>query len=218
MAVTKTTQFANRYGLDFKIYAYPYTQGDDALMTVDYVNEVAVDFSSNTVWATGGIYHANQIPFSDPIEGTLTLSTQIMTSELLALAAGKDLSSFSGNTVVFSNSDSPQFYVIMGKTCWKDKNGVVYTDDITAFKVAPDKAFNVTYTGEGDPNSMDITFNLMEDTTHQVFQSSVSSYTKVASPTGNPSTSGYYELKSGYYEKSTDTSVNTSKTYYTKDS
>lgn len=42
-------------------------------------------------------------------------------------------------------------------------------------------------------------------------------YTAVISPTGNPSTSGYYEKQSdGSYKASTDTSVKSDKTYYTK--
>lgn len=42
-------------------------------------------------------------------------------------------------------------------------------------------------------------------------------YSEVTSPTGNPSTSGYYELVGGSYVASTDTTVDSSKTYYTKD-
>ena len=39
-------------------------------------------------------------------------------------------------------------------------------------------------------------------------------YEAVASPTGNPSTSGYYELVEGAYVASTDTEVDPTKTYY----
>lgn len=39
--------------------------------------------------------------------------------------------------------------------------------------------------------------------------------TTVSSPTGNPSTSGYYELVNSRYVPSTDTSVQSGKTYYT---
>ena len=41
-------------------------------------------------------------------------------------------------------------------------------------------------------------------------------YTEVGSPTGNPSTSGYYEKSGDNYTASTDTEVDASKTYYTK--
>lgn len=41
-------------------------------------------------------------------------------------------------------------------------------------------------------------------------------FTEVASPTGNPSTSGYFEKVGADYVKSTDTEVDASKTYYTR--
>lgn len=41
-------------------------------------------------------------------------------------------------------------------------------------------------------------------------------YTAVVSPTGNPSTSGYYEKFGDNYFPSTDTTVDSNKTYYTK--
>lgn len=41
-------------------------------------------------------------------------------------------------------------------------------------------------------------------------------YTEVAEPSGNPSTSDYYEFSNGRYIKSTDTEVVEGKTYYTK--
>lgn len=44
----------------------------------------------------------------------------------------------------------------------------------------------------------------------------VETYTAVTNPTGNPSTQGWYELDGTSYVASTDTTVDTSKTYYTK--
>jgi len=43
-------------------------------------------------------------------------------------------------------------------------------------------------------------------------------YTAVATPTGNPSTNSYYEKVNGHYVASTDTTVDSTKTYYTKNS
>lgn len=45
---------------------------------------------------------------------------------------------------------------------------------------------------------------------------STESYIAVENPTGDPSTSGYYELVDGNYVASTDTSVESGKTYYEK--
>lgn len=43
-----------------------------------------------------------------------------------------------------------------------------------------------------------------------------STYSEVKSPTGNPSTSGYYEKEGDLYKESKDSSVNNKKTYYEK--
>ena len=52
-----------------------------------------------------------------------------------------------------------------------------------------------------------IEFNVAADT---------GTYTAVVSPTGNPKTSGYYELKGNTYVLTEDTTVDSSKTYYTR--
>ena len=178
MAIAATTQYANRKGLDFKIYAYPKTEEATPLMTIDFVNEVACELTSNTVWATGGQNHANKIPFNDPFEGTFTVSTQILTPQLMAMLAGQDISSFTaGSEVVFNNNTETTFYVIEGTTTWKDKDGKLYAEDVKCFKAAPEKALNITYTGEGDPNSMDIVFNLAEDSDGSVYSSTATDLT-----------------------------------------
>lgn len=173
MALTAATQYANRKGLDFKIYAYPKTNGASALLTIDYVNEVSLDLSSGTVWATGGQSHANKIPFNDPMEGTFTVSTQIMTPELMALISGQDMATWTLGEITFNNDVDTPFYVIEGTTTWKDKSGTYYTESVVCHKAAPEKAVNITYTGEGDPNSMDVVFNLAEDDDGNVYSTSM---------------------------------------------
>ena len=60
------------------------------LAYIDYVNSVAVELSSNRVYATGGDSGARQVGFDDPIEGTIKLSTQIVPIEFVALACSPD--------------------------------------------------------------------------------------------------------------------------------
>ena len=79
MAITTTTQFANRYGLNIEIYAHTDVQMATPLMTIDFANVSDVDVSGDRTWATGGQDHSNKIGFNDPLQGTLKLSTQIMT-------------------------------------------------------------------------------------------------------------------------------------------
>lgn len=171
MAIAKTTQTANRFGVDLKVWPVGTTTFDgEPLLTIDYVNEVSVELSGDTVWATGGQSHANKVPFTDPIEGTLTLSTQILTSELIALCAGEDMTTFSGNAITFNNHKTNTYYTITGSTVWKDKDGVTYSEEIVCYKAAPNRSYNVTYTGDGDPSSMDIVFNLTEDDDGNVYK------------------------------------------------
>ena len=171
MALAATTQYANRFGMNLKFYAITDAELANPLLTVDFANEVAVDLSGNTVWATGGQSHANKVPFDDPMEGTLTITTQLMTTELLALLAGKDMSNWSGNEVVFNNNDNIKFYIITGETVWKDKDGVTYSEEIKCYKASPQKAYSKSYTGTGDPGSLDVVFNLAEDDEGNVYSS-----------------------------------------------
>lgn len=172
MALTKTTQYANRFGLNIKFWDLGAdTATGTAVATCEFANEISVDLSGSTVWATGGQTHANKVPFNDPMEGTFTISTQLLTTELLALLAGKDMKTFTGNEVVFNNNDANKFYMITGETVWKDKDGVTYKENIKCFKASPQRAYNVTYTGTGDPSSMDIVFDLAEDDKGNVYSS-----------------------------------------------
>lgn len=59
-------------------------------------------------------------------------------------------------------------------------------------------------------------FAAMTDATKCVLIEKDSHFSSVATPTGNPSTSGYYEKDGTVYSLSTDTSVVSGKTYYTK--
>lgn len=78
---------ANRKGANIQLRKY----SDKSLFAyIDYVNSVAVELSSNRVYATGGDSGARQVGFDDPIEGTIKLSTQIVPIEFVALACSPD--------------------------------------------------------------------------------------------------------------------------------
>lgn len=164
MSLTKTTQFANRYGLNVEIYDHTDTSMESALMTIDFANVSEVNISGDRVWATGGQDHANKIGFNDPLQGTLKLSTQIMTMELLALMSGTDVGAAS-TSVVFENAANsvPKYYIIKAETVWQDAGGQTYSETLTFHKACPKRAFNISYNGDGDPTSTDIEFDLMQD-------------------------------------------------------
>jgi hypothetical protein len=175
MALTNTTQFANRYGLNVKIFdlGTDVTAGDATpLMLIDFANVCDVDISGDRVWATGGQSHSNKVAFNDPIQGTFTISTQILTNQLLALMSGNEIPETTGaeTEIVFQNSamHMPKYYIVVADTVWQDAEGNTYAETLTFHKACPNRALNISYTGEGDPTSIDVVFDALEDTDGKV--------------------------------------------------
>lgn len=159
-----TSMFANRCGLNMNIYKYPKAADGAASLVVDFANECALDVSGDITWATGGQYASKFVGFNNPMEGTFRISTQLMTKQLLALIAGADATA-GATEVVFKNTaaESTIYYVIEADTVWKNPEGTTKTEHITVHKALPKRAYNVVYNGSGDPISIDIEFELMED-------------------------------------------------------
>ena len=169
MAISTTTQFANRYGLNVTVYAASDTSMSSALMTIDFANVSDIDISGDRTWATGGQAHVNKIGFNDPVQGTFKLSTQIMTMELLNMMAGGTVGS--GTTsVTFENTANamPKYYIIKAETVWQDAAGATYDETITFHKACPKRALNISYNGDGDPVSVDVEFDLLQDSNGKV--------------------------------------------------
>lgn len=232
---------ANRKGANLQLRNY----ADGTLYSyIDYANSVAVEITSNRIYATGGESAARQVGFDDPIEGTLKIATQIVPIEFVALACSPDgvetgaqigkrekltvttegtltlseepvagtlyvysadgdvtgepvattateksvtiadakvndvyiayyiVASETAQTATFSNTRTPGCYTIYGDTVWKDTQDIVQAEHFKAFKAMPQKAFSITYQGSGDPLSMEMTFDLMEDEDGNVYASS----------------------------------------------
>lgn len=81
------SQSANRKGVKFTLKNYV---GGALALSIPYVNSFAVDLAADRVYATGGWNGARQVGFDDPYQGTITLSTQIIPVELIALGAGAE--------------------------------------------------------------------------------------------------------------------------------
>lgn len=169
MAIAATTQFANRYGLNVSLYAESDTSMSTPLMTIDFANVSDIDISGDRTWATGGQAHVNKIGFNDPVQGTFKLSTQIMTMDLLNLMAGGTAGSGT-TTVVFENkaNEAPKYYIIKADTVWQDASGTTYDETMTFHKACPKRALNISYNGDGDPTSVDVEFDLLQDANGKV--------------------------------------------------
>ena len=172
MAFSGTQNVANRRGLDLEIYKY--TDGtigeiETPLLKIDYCNVSAVALTGGRVWATGGQEHANKIAFDESYEGTLTISTQIVPLDLLRLMSGGTFKSET-TAIEFKNDSTvlPQYYTIKATTVWQEADGTVDSETLTFHKVTPQRAFNLSYTGEGDPQSVDVVFDMVQDDSKKV--------------------------------------------------
>ncbi len=159
-------QFSNRYGLDITIKKFD--AAADPGLIINFANVCDVNIGGDRVWATGGKDHSNKIAFNNALEGTFKISTQIMTTQLLALMSGADdpASIDDEGDVIFKNdaaSACPEYFTISATTVWQDAKGVTYSETMTFHKVCPKRALNISYSGTGDPTSVDVEFDVLAD-------------------------------------------------------
>lgn len=65
--------------------------------------------------------------------------------------------------ISFANSKVPKDYYITMKTLDKDDEGVLTPFLITAYKATVQRTWELSFTSEGDPASVTVTFDLLED-------------------------------------------------------
>lgn len=104
-----------------------------------------------------------------PIEGTYAdgVFTATVSSNITAdneYEVGYIINRTSGiKRVSFNNKKIPKDYFITMYTVDKDEDGVLTPFVITAYKASIQRNFELSFSSEGDPTSMSITFDLMED-------------------------------------------------------
>ena len=65
--------------------------------------------------------------------------------------------------VSFSSSKAPKDYFITMETVEKDKEGTLTPYILTAYKATIQRNFELSFSSEGDPTSVTLTFDLNED-------------------------------------------------------
>jgi len=167
----KTTLFANRSGLDLKFFKYDKSRGaygfkaDEDPLLVNFVNSCSLETNGDTAWATGGMGFKRLIGFDNPLEGTFTIETQLTNPAVWAMLAGLDPKDFNKKKINFSNDPKRRkfYFVLECVTLYKDEEGVNHTQNITLHKASVQRAFSVSYTGDGDPQSITITLDLADN-------------------------------------------------------
>lgn len=71
--------------------------------------------------------------------------------------------------ISFNNKKLPKDYYITQKTVDKDEEGVLTPFIMTAYKATIQRNFELSFSSEGDPASVTLTFDLMEDKDGNVF-------------------------------------------------
>lgn len=174
MALGNTTKLANRSGLSLKFYKYNKDAAADGFKgdlatTIDFANKCSLEIGGETVWAASGS-KKKFIGFNNPLEGTFKISTQVSTMELLALVTGEDPAQALRKKITFSDNKNSNinFYVVEGETVYKDEDGITYLEDITLYKASIDRKYSVEYGDDGDPQSIDVTLNLIANGNNDV--------------------------------------------------
>ena len=71
--------------------------------------------------------------------------------------------------ITFNNDKLPQDYFITMRTLDKDEKGALTPFLMTAYKATIQRSFELSFTSEGDPASVTLTFDLMEDADKNIF-------------------------------------------------
>ena len=71
--------------------------------------------------------------------------------------------------ISFNNKNLPQDYFITMQTLDKDEQGQFTPFLMTAYKATIQRSFELSFTSEGDPASVTLTFDLMEDKDGRIF-------------------------------------------------
>ena len=164
----KNTRIANRYGLNIRLCDA--NNLDTVYQTIDFANISSIDISGDAVFAHGGAAHEKRVGFYDKLVGEFTLSTQILTNNLLCLMTGGTAAWDGSSPIVFKNRllEQVRTFTLIGETVWQDKNGNVYGEQLILHRVRPRIAYNRKYALDGDVASVDIVFDLMQDASGRV--------------------------------------------------
>lgn len=71
--------------------------------------------------------------------------------------------------ISFNNKKLPKDYYITQKTVDKDEEGLLTPFVMTAYKASIQRNFELSFSSEGDPASVTLTFDLMEDKDGNIF-------------------------------------------------
>lgn len=140
-------------------------------LTVATAGKIAL--SDRPVAGTLYVYAADSDLDGEPVSTTATDKEVTITDAKVGdtFIAYYIVASENAKSATFSNAKTPGCYIVYGDTVWKDTNDTIQAEHFKAYKAMPQKSFSITYQGSGDPLSMEMTFDLMEDDDGNVYTS-----------------------------------------------
>lgn len=127
---------------------------------------------------TGTVFVYPKDSFGDEealIEGTWAENTFTATTESEITVDGEYTVGYVVNRtkgvkrISFNNKNLPKDYFITMQTLDKDEQGMFTPFVMTAYKATIQRSFELSFTSEGDPASVTLTFDLMEDKDGNIF-------------------------------------------------
>jgi len=100
--------------------------------------------------------------FTASVAATITVGAKYEVGYIVKQSAGV-------KKVTLNNSQLQQDYYITMRTADKDENGIWTPFLMTAYKASPKRSFDLSFSSEGDPATVKLDFDLMEDADGNVF-------------------------------------------------
>lgn len=152
---------------------------DSQTITCETEGQLSITVSSGTI-QEGSVFVYPKGKYGDEEEsivGTFSsgVFTETATTDRKILVdseyeVGYILSRTSGlKRISFNNKKVPKDYYITQRTLDKDEDGVLTPFLMTAYKATIQRTFDISFSSEGDPASVTLTFDLMEDKKGNIF-------------------------------------------------
>lgn len=145
---------------------------DTQVVTCETAGSLALTIPNNGEIREGTVFVYPEDSFGDEstlIEGTYATGTFTATTEG-DIAAGSSykvgyvITRTGGvQKITFNNKRLPKDYYITMSTLDKDEDGLLTPYKLVAYKATIQRSFDLSFSSEGDPASVTLTFDLMED-------------------------------------------------------
>ena len=149
---------------------------DSKTITCEEAGTLSVTVDSGTITAgTVFVYPAGSFGDESAVidgtfaDGTFTAKTPADITANADYEVGFIVNRTGVKKITFNNKKLPRDYYITQKTVDKDEQGLLTPFVMTAYKASIQRNFELSFSSEGDPASVTLTFDLMEDKDGNIF-------------------------------------------------